>query len=143
MNPNSGDKPPVPVATVTAIVLIWYCLTIVASRLITHVIAPGISVESGGLYHWHHIIWGLVLMAVGGFFGLYWSERLPIMAGSWFLGMGLGLAVDEKLLVGARGADDIILEPVLVDVSQSIDLTTEPVVGDLAYVASYQSAGLA
>lgn len=38
-------------------------------------------------------------MALGGFFGLYWSEKLPTLVGSWFMGMGLGLAIDEVGLV--------------------------------------------
>lgn len=93
------DEPSVSKANVTAIILIWYCIAIIASRLVTMVISPGIGVSLEHGYHFHHILWGLVLMAVGGFFGLYWSEKLPILTGSWFMGMGLGLAVDEVGLV--------------------------------------------
>ncbi len=95
----SDDKPAVSVANITAIILIWYCIAILASRLMTMVISPGIGVSLEHGYHFHHILYGLVLMALGGFFGLYWSDKLPTLVGSWFMGMGLGLAIDEIGLV--------------------------------------------
>ncbi|MFX1541182.1 MAG: hypothetical protein ACFFBX_10420, partial [Promethearchaeota archaeon] len=59
------------IAQVTGTVLIWYILAIVGSRLLTTIIAPGISIETG-IYHYHHILWGIILMTMGGFIGLYW-----------------------------------------------------------------------
>ena len=84
------------------------------------VIAPGISIISG-VYHFHHILWGLILMSMGGFIGLYWERRIAKIAGAWFLGLGLGLAVDEigMILVTADiGYFDPISYPIMVIVAQ-------------------------
>ncbi len=114
----------VSVTNVTAIVLIWYIVAVVVSRLMTEVISPGIGMILPPHYHFHHILYGLVLMAFGGFFGLYWGERkMPVLIGSWFLGIGLGLAVDEVgliLVTSDAGYFDPISYPIIVIVAQLI-----------------------
>jgi hypothetical protein len=129
MNPSNStsieqEARDVSVANVTAIVLIWYIIAVVVSRLMTEVISPGIGVILPPHYHFHHILYGLVLMAVGGFFGLYWGERrLAVLIGSWFLGLGLGLAVDEVgliLVTSDAGYFDPISYPIIVIVAQLI-----------------------
>jgi hypothetical protein len=108
------------VAQVTAIVLIWYVIAIVASRLITVVIAPGIGIETG-IYHYHHILWGIILMSFGGFIGLYWDSRRAQVVGAFFLGLGLGLAVDEVgliLVTADHGYWDPITYPIMIIVGQ-------------------------
>lgn len=108
------------IAQITGIVLVWYCLSIIGSRLITVVIAPGIGIESG-IYHYHHILWGLILMTVGGFIGLYWESRRAKVFGALFLGLGLGLAVDEVgliLVTADSGYWDPITYPIMIIVAQ-------------------------
>jgi hypothetical protein len=108
------------IAQVTGIVLLWYIISIVASRLITVVVAPGISIETG-IYHYHHILWGLVLMMMGGFISLYWESRRAKVFGAFFLGLGLGLAVDEVgliLVTADAGYWDPITYPIMIIVAQ-------------------------
>jgi len=108
------------VANVTTIVLIWYVIAVGVSRLVTMVISPGIGVVAGP-YHFHHILYGLVFMAIGGFMGLYWSQKHLVMIGSWFLGMGLGLAVDEVgliLVTSDAGYWDPITYPIIIIVAE-------------------------
>jgi hypothetical protein len=112
----------IPIANVTAIVLIWYTITVVVSRLVTMVISPGIGVVSG-FYHYHHLLYGLILMSLGGFFGLYWETKRAKLFGSWFLGLGLGLAIDEVGLVLLAGTSidgyfDPISYPIMILVAQ-------------------------
>jgi hypothetical protein len=108
------------IAQITGIVLIWYIISIVASRLITVVIAPGISIETG-IYHYHHILWGLILMTMGGFIALYWESRRAKVFGAFFLGLGLGLAVDEVgliLVTADAGYWDPITYPIMIIIAQ-------------------------
>jgi len=108
------------IAQITGIVLIWYGLAIIGSRLITVVIAPGIGIESG-IYHYHHVLWGLILMTSGGFIGLYWESRRAKVFGAFFLGIGLGLAVDEVgliLVTADSGYWDPITYPIMIIVAQ-------------------------
>ncbi|MFW9831067.1 MAG: hypothetical protein ACFFD8_04770 [Candidatus Thorarchaeota archaeon] len=108
------------IAQITGIVLIWYVLAIVISRLVTVVIAPGIGIETG-IYHYHHILWGLILMTLGGFIGLYWDSRNSKVFGAFFLGLGLGLAVDEVgliLVTADSGYWDPITYPIMIIVAQ-------------------------
>ncbi len=108
------------IAQITGIVLIWYSLAIIGSRLITVVIAPGIGIESG-IYHYRHILWGLILMTLGGFIGLYWDSRRAMVFGAFFLGLGLGLAVDEVgliLVTADAGYWDPITYPIMIIVGQ-------------------------
>ena len=110
----------VSVANITSIVLIWYCISVGVSRLVTMVISPGIGIETGA-YHFHHILWGLILMGLGGFFGLYWEVKLSKLAGSMLLGLGLGLAVDEVgliLLSSSEGYFHPITYPIIIIVAQ-------------------------
>lgn len=108
------------IASITGIVLIWYIIAIVASRFITVVIAPGIGIETG-IYHYHHVLWGLILMTLGGFIGLYWESRRAKVFGAFFLGLGLGLAVDEVgliLVTADAGYWDPITYPIMIMVAQ-------------------------
>ncbi|MFX1566233.1 MAG: hypothetical protein ACFFCH_09600 [Promethearchaeota archaeon] len=108
------------IAQITGIVLMWYCLAILGSRLITVVVAPGIGIETG-IYHYHHILWGLILMTLGGFIALYWESRLAKVVGAVFLGLGLGLAVDEVgliLVTADVGYWDPITYPIMIIVAQ-------------------------
>ncbi len=108
------------IAQVTGTVLIWYVLAIVGSRLLTTIIAPGISIETG-IYHYHHILWGIILMTMGGFIGLYWESRRAEVFGAFFLGLGLGLAVDEVgliLVTSDAGYWDPISYPIMIIVAQ-------------------------
>jgi hypothetical protein len=108
------------IAQITGIVLVWYCLSIIGSRVITVVIAPGISIETG-IYHYHHILWGLILMTLGGFLGLYFDSRFPQVFGAFFLGLGLGLAIDEVgliLVTADAGYWDPITYPIMILVAQ-------------------------
>ncbi len=108
------------ITQITAIVLVWYILTIIGSRLITVVIAPGIGIETG-IYHYHHILWGLIIMSLGGFFGLYWDSRRSKVFGAFFLGVGLGLAIDEVgliLVTANEGYWDPITYPIMIIVAQ-------------------------
>lgn len=108
------------ITQITAVVLVWYILAIIGSRLITVVIAPGIGIETG-IYHYHHILWGLILMSVGGFFGLYWDSRRSKVFGAFFLGVGLGLAIDEVgliLVTANAGYWDPITYPIMIIVAQ-------------------------
>ncbi|MFW9935601.1 MAG: hypothetical protein ACFFDU_08920 [Candidatus Thorarchaeota archaeon] len=108
------------IAQITGVVLIWYCLAIIGSRLITVVVAPGIGIETG-IYHYHHILWGLILMTLGGFIGLYWDSRGAMVFGAFFLGLGLGLAVDEVgliLVTADAGYWDPITYPIMIIVAQ-------------------------
>ncbi|MFX1564074.1 MAG: hypothetical protein ACFFDP_12285 [Promethearchaeota archaeon] len=112
----------IPIANVTGIVLIWYVITVVVSRTITMIISPGIGVASG-FYHYHHLLYGLILMSLGGFFGLYWETKRAKLVGSWFLGLGLGLAIDEVGLVLLAGTSidgyfDPISYPIMILVAQ-------------------------
>jgi hypothetical protein len=110
----------VSIASITGIVLLWYIVTVGVSRLITMVIAPGIGVETG-IYHYHHILWGLIAMSVGGFIGLYWESRFWRIVGSWFLGLGLGLCIDEVgliLVTSNEGYWDPITYPIIVIVAE-------------------------
>lgn len=108
------------IAQITGTVLIWYCLAIIGSRLITVVVAPGIGIETG-IYHYHHILWGIILMTLGGFIGLYWDSRGAMVFGAFFLGLGLGLAVDEVgliLVTADTGYWDPITYPIMIIVAQ-------------------------
>lgn len=108
------------IAQVTGTVLIWYILAIVGSRLLTTIIVPGISIETG-IYHYHHILWGIILMTMGGFIGLYWESRRAEVFGAFFLGLGLGLAVDEVgliLVTSDAGYWDPIGYPIMIIVAQ-------------------------
>lgn len=108
------------IAQITAIVLVWYIIAIVASRLITVVVAPGIGIETG-IYHYHHILWGIILMALGAFIGLYWESGRAQVFGALFLGLGLGLAVDEVgliLVTADHGYWDPITYPIMIIVAQ-------------------------
>jgi hypothetical protein len=110
----------VTIAQITSITLVWYIIAIVASRLMTVVIAPGIGIETG-IYHYHHILWGIILMALGAFFGLYWESRRAQVFGAFFLGLGLGLAVDEVgliLVTADHGYWDPITYPIMILVAQ-------------------------
>jgi hypothetical protein len=110
----------VSIASITGIVLIWYLITVGVSRLITMVISPGIGVVTG-FYHYHHVLWGLIAMSVGGFIGLYWESKFWRIVGSWFLGLGLGLCVDEVGLILVTSNDgywDPITYPVIVLVAE-------------------------
>jgi hypothetical protein len=110
----------VSIASITGIVLIWYVITVGVSRLITMVISPGIGVVTG-FYHYHHVLWGLIAMSVGGFIGLYWESKFWRIVGSWFLGLGLGLCVDEVGLILVTSNDgywDPITYPVIVLVAE-------------------------
>lgn len=113
-------KNKVSVANVTMVVLLWYVISVGVSRLVTVVIAPGIGIITG-IYHYHHVLWGLILMALGGFMGLYFNEKVPVLMGSWFLGLGLGLAVDEVgliLVTADHGYWDPITYPIIIIVAQ-------------------------
>lgn len=108
------------VASITGIVLVWYLVAVGVSRLITMVISPGIGVVTGA-YHYHHVLWGLIAMSVGGFIGLYWESKFWRIVGSWFLGLGLGLCVDEVGLILVTSNDgywDPITYPVIVLVAE-------------------------
>jgi hypothetical protein len=108
------------VANITGIVLIWYLIAVGVSRLITMVISPGIGLVTG-VYHYHHVLWGLIAMSVGGFVGLYWESKFWRIAGSWFLGLGLGLCVDEVGLILVTSNDgywDPITYPVIILVAE-------------------------
>ena len=108
------------VASITGIVLVWYLVAVGVSRLITMVISPGIGVVTG-VYHYHHVLWGLIAMSVGGFIGLYWESKFWRIVGSWFLGLGLGLCVDEVGLILVTSNDgywDPITYPVIVLVAE-------------------------
>jgi hypothetical protein len=110
----------VSIASITGIVLIWYLISVGVSRLITMVISPGIGVVTG-FYHYHHVLWGLIAMSVGGFIGLYWESKFWRIVGSWFLGLGLGLCVDEVGLILVTSNDgywDPITYPVIVLVAE-------------------------
>lgn len=110
----------VSVANITGTVLIWYLVAVGVSRLITMVISPGIGVVTG-VYHYHHVLWGLIAMCVGGFIGLYWESKFWRIVGSWFLGLGLGLCVDEVGLILVTSNDgywDPITYPVIVLVAE-------------------------
>jgi len=108
------------VANITGIVLIWYLVAVGVSRLITMVISPGIGIVTG-VYHYHHILWGLIAMSIGGFIGLYWESKFWRILGSWFLGLGLGLCVDEVGLILVTSNDgywDPITYPVIILVAE-------------------------
>ena len=108
------------IAQITGIVLVWYSLAIIGSRLITVIVAPGIGIETG-IYHYHHILWGLILMTLGGFIALYWESRRAKVFGAFFLGLGLGLAVDEVgliLVTADSGYWDPITYPIMIIVAQ-------------------------
>jgi hypothetical protein len=108
------------IANITGIVLVWYLIAVGVSRLITMVISPGIGVVTG-VYHYHHVLWGLIAMSVGGFIGLYWESKFWRIVGSWFLGLGLGLCVDEVGLILVTSNDgywDPITYPVIVLVAE-------------------------
>ena len=108
------------IAQISGIVLVWYSLAIIGSRLITVIIAPGIGIETG-IYHYHHILWGLILMTLGGFIALYWESRRAKVFGAFFLGLGLGLAVDEVgliLVTADSGYWDPITYPIMIIVAQ-------------------------
>ncbi len=110
----------VSIAQITGIVLVWYVIAIIASRLITVVIAPGIGIETG-IYHYHHVLWGLILMTLGGFIALYGDSRRANIFGAFFLGLGLGLAVDEVgliLVTADSGYWDPITYPIMIIVAQ-------------------------
>lgn len=110
----------VSIAQITAITLIWYILAIIGSRVITQILFPGISIETS-IYHYHHILWGLILMTLGGFMGLYWDGRRSKVFGAFFLGLGLGLAVDEVgliLVTSDAGYWDPITYPIMIIVAQ-------------------------
>jgi hypothetical protein len=119
--PQTKAKPSdVSVASITGIVLVWYLIAVGVSRFITMVISPGIGIVTG-IYHYHHILWGLIAMSAGGFLGLYWESKFWRITGSWFLGLGLGLAVDEVGLILVTSNDgywDPITYPVIVLVAQ-------------------------
>lgn len=117
---TKGRFQDVSVASVTGIVLIWYLVAVGVSRLITMVISPGIGVVTG-IYHYHHVLWGLIAMSVGGFIGLYWESKFWRILGSWFLGLGLGLCIDEVGLILVTSNDgywDPITYPVIVLVAE-------------------------
>jgi len=108
------------IANITGIVLVWYLIAVGVSRLITMVISPGIGLVTG-VYHYHHVLWGLIAMSVGGFIGLYWESKFWRIVGSWFLGLGLGLCVDEVGLILVTSNDgywDPITYPIIVLVAE-------------------------
>lgn len=86
------------------LVLAWlgFTVTFVVARIVTGVIKLGDS-DTGDLVvggvHLHHYLWGIVLVAAVGVFGLV--DRSP-RTRSWMgaaLGIGLALIVDEAALL--------------------------------------------
>jgi hypothetical protein len=110
----------VSIAHITGLVLIWYVVSVGVSRLVTEVISPGISIETS-IYHFHHILWGLILMTIGGFIAMYWEGRRAKVFSAFFFGIGLGLAVDEIgliLVTSDVGYFDPISYPIMIIVAQ-------------------------
>jgi len=85
-------------APISGLILAAYSCSVLGSRLLTMVTSPGISVTYGP-FHFHHILWGLVLMTVGALMGFFWQARWSTWLGCSIFGLGLGLAVDEVGLV--------------------------------------------
>jgi hypothetical protein len=110
----------VSIAQITGLVLVWYTIAVVVSRLVTEIISPGISIETS-IYHFHHILWGLILMTIGGFIAMYWEKRRAKVISAFFFGLGLGLAVDEIgliLVTSDAGYFDPISYPIMIIVAQ-------------------------
>ncbi|MFX0169581.1 MAG: hypothetical protein ACFE89_09550 [Candidatus Hodarchaeota archaeon] len=108
------------IAQVTGLVLVWYVIAVVVSRLVTEVLSPGISIETS-IYHFHHILWGLILMSFGGFIAMYWESRRAKAFSALFFGLGLGLAIDEVgliLVTSDVGYFDPISYPIMIIVAQ-------------------------
>ncbi len=60
-------------------------------------------------------------MTIGAFIGLYWESRYAQVFGAFFLGLGLGLAVDEVgliLVTADHGYWDPITYPIMILVAQ-------------------------
>ncbi len=73
--------------------LFAFAASFVASRAFT-TLYPGVSLTVGGL-HLHHFLYGIALLAVGGWLGIsYVDERIDRLAAVLF-GMGGGLIGDE------------------------------------------------
>lgn len=78
------------------IILCSFLATFAVIRLITHLQKAGIIPNQTGGLHIHHMVPGIILLLISGYFGIsYWHNRKVHLSMSLFFGIGAALTLDE------------------------------------------------
>ena len=81
------------------LILISFLLSFIFIRTITHLQKAGIFPDQNGVFHIHHMVPGILLLLVSGYFGIaYWHNRKLHLYMSVFFGIGAALTLDEFAL---------------------------------------------
>ena len=81
------------------IILCSFLVTFASIRVLTHLQKAGIIPNQTGVFHIHHMVPGIILLLLSGYFGMaYWHNKKIHLAMSLLFGIGAALTVDEFAL---------------------------------------------
>lgn len=114
------------------IILSSFLITFAFIRGLTHLQKAGIIPNQTGVFHIHHMVPGIILLLLSGYFGItFWHNRKVHLLMSLLFGIGAALTIDEFALwlflkdvywtnQGRASIDAIIIAIVFLAVSLSI-----------------------
>ena len=81
------------------LILVSFLTTFIVIRTITHLQKAGIISNQTGGFHIHHMVPGIILLLISGYFGIsYWHNRKIHLSMSVLFGIGAALTLDEFAL---------------------------------------------
>lgn len=81
------------------IILCSFLITFASIRALTHLQKAGIIPNQSGILHIHHMVPGIILLLLSGYFGIaYWHNKKIHLSMSLLFGIGAALTVDEFAL---------------------------------------------